>query len=179
MLLSSEQPSSARLIWAPACRGRRREKTRTALKTQRPPPAASLLAGSTHQTGLTTRLVAADVDPQRLLPQCTRRNLHPKHFVDLSHVARHIAARSEEAAGGLHAGQRRHTHITAVHTHTRRRRPLQRLCFLPLTNQKQGFWRRTYILWSAGRQRAPQLNSCTMQTVKRCSLLSYRKASCT
>lgn len=55
----------------------------------------------------------ADVDPQRLLPQCTVGYLRAEHLVDLHDILRQTAACSKEAAGGLHAGQHRHTHIPA------------------------------------------------------------------
>lgn len=58
----------------------------------------------------------ADVDPQCLLPQCTVGYLHAEHLVDLHDVLRQTAPCSEEAAGGLHAGQHRRTHIPAADT---------------------------------------------------------------
>lgn len=146
------------------------------LKTQPGQKATSLLSDFTHQTGLAARLVAADVHPQRLLPQCTLGNLHSKHFIDFSDVTRHIAASSEEAAGGLHTGQCSHTYITAdTRTHTR----VDTVSLFAARIQSVSEPTVTYIFWSASRQRALQWNSCTMQTLKRCSLFSYRKVSCT
>lgn len=179
--LSSEQLTSARLIWAPACRGRQRQ--RGFKLTLFSSDDAHRRRTSTHQTRFAARLVVADVDPQRLLPQCALGYLHAKHLVDLSNVLRQIAACSEEAAGGLDTGQHGHTHITAAHTH--KRQPLHKVLSV-LNALKAAFlnehflrWDRTHIFWSAGRQRAPQLDSCMMERVKRCSLVSYRKASCT
>lgn len=60
----------------------------------------------TNQTLFMTRLAGvADVDPQRLLPQCTVGYLHAEHLVDLHDVLRQRAACSEEAACSLHTGQ--------------------------------------------------------------------------
>lgn len=59
---------------------------------------------------------AADVDPQCLLTQCTVGYLHAEHLVDLHDVLRQRATCSEEAAGGLHAGQHHRAHIPAGHT---------------------------------------------------------------
>lgn len=71
-----------------------------------------------YQTLFVARIAGfADVDPQRLLPQCTVGYLHAEHLVDLL-VLRQTATCSEEAAGGLHAGQDHHTHVPAAHTHT-------------------------------------------------------------
>lgn len=56
---------------------------------------------------------AADVDPQGFLPQCTVGYLHAEYLIDLHDVLRQRAACSEEAAGGLHAGQHHHAHVTA------------------------------------------------------------------
>lgn len=71
----------------------------------------------THQTLLVARFAdVTDVDPQRLLPQCTVGYLHAEHLVELHHVVRQRAACSEEAASILDAGQHRRTHVPAGDT---------------------------------------------------------------
>lgn len=66
----------------------------------------------TNQTLFVSWLAGvADIDPQGLLPQCTVGDLHAEHLVELHDVLRRWAACSEEAAGGLHAGQHRHAHM--------------------------------------------------------------------
>lgn len=71
----------------------------------------------THQTFFASVLAGvADVNPQCLLPQCTVGYLHAEHLVDLHDVLRQRAACAEEAAGGLHTGQHRRTHIPAGDT---------------------------------------------------------------
>lgn len=59
---------------------------------------------------------AADVDPQGFLPQSAVGYLHAENLIDLHGVLRRGAACPEEAAGGFHAGQRHHAHMTAGDT---------------------------------------------------------------
>lgn len=55
----------------------------------------------------------ADIDPQRLLPQCTVGDLHAKDLLERHDILRRKPARPEEAASGLYAGQDHHAHVPA------------------------------------------------------------------
>lgn len=78
-----------------------------------PPPPVEDTAGP-HQASLVARLVGvAHVHPQRPPPQGTVGQLHTENLVEVHDVLREAAAGSEQAAGGLLAGEHRHTNVPA------------------------------------------------------------------